>query len=106
MYKSKRSQATDIDLKTRKSVKERDQMCIFCGSTYHIELAHTILSRSNGGLGSEKNLVCACQRCHRIMDSESPKGKKLREIAIKYLERIYGRIDEEDVRYSRDMERH
>ena len=60
MYKSKRSKATDIDLKTRKLVKERDQMCIFCGSTYGIELAHTSLSRSNGGLGSEKNLVCAC----------------------------------------------
>lgn len=100
MYKSKRSQATDIDLKTRKLVKERDQMCIFCGSAYRIELAHTILSRSNGGLGSEKNLVCACQRCHRIMDSESPKGKKLREIAIKYLERIYGHIDESEVKYN------
>ena len=100
MYKSKRSQATDIDLKTRKLVKERDQMCIFCGSTYRIELADTILSRSNGGLGCEKNLVCACQRCHRIMDSESHKGKKLREIAIKYLERIYGHIDESEVKYN------
>lgn len=81
-------------------------MCIFCGGTYRIELAHTILSRNNGGLGCEKNLVCACQRCHRIMDSESEKGKELRKIAIKYLERIYGRIDMEDVKYCGNMERH
>lgn len=101
-YKSKRSRATDIDKDTRWNVKVRDDFsCIFCGSRYRIELAHTILSRSNGGLGIEQNLVCACQSCHRIMDSESDRGKILRKSAIHYLENIYGSITEEDVKYKK-----
>lgn len=102
MYKSSRAKATDISNEVRQRVHERDSSrCIFCQSSYHVELAHTILSRSKGGLGIEKNLVCACQRCHKIMDSESAQGKRFRESAIRYLEYHYGKIEEKDVKYGK-----
>lgn len=103
MYKTSRAKATDIPADVRKAVKQRDNsLCIFCQSSYGIELAHTILSRSKGGLGIEQNLVCACQRCHKIMDSESEQGKRFRQSAIRYLEKQYGRkIDREEVRYAK-----
>ena len=102
MYKTSRAQATDITNEVRQKVYERDKkLCIFCQSSWHIELAHTILSRSKGGLGIEQNLVCACQRCHKIMDSESEQGKRFRKSAIHYLENYYGKISEQDVKYGR-----
>lgn len=102
MYKSKRSQATDIPKDVRDSVKERDGFrCVMCGSTARIELAHVILSRSNGGLGVEENLACLCQRCHRIMDGESKKGKKIRKSVTHYLEHLYGKIEYEKLRYKK-----
>lgn len=101
-YKTKRARATDISPRVRKIVHERDRYrCIFCGSTYRIELAH-IISRSKGGLGIEQNLVCACQKCHRNMDSESEFGKELRKRAKHYLEFIYGEIDESEMKYKHD----
>lgn len=100
MYKSKRAKATDIDAQTRFNVHERDSYrCVICGDTYRIELAHTILSRSKGGLGNERNLVCLCQRCHRIMDSESEHGKDIRKRCIQWLEYNYGSIDKEEISY-------
>lgn len=105
MYKSKRSQATDIPKDVRDSVKERDGFrCVMCGSTARIELAHVILSRSNGGLGIEENLACLCQRCHRIMDGESKKGKKIRRSVIHYLENFYGRIDINGIKYKKRIQ--
>ena len=104
MYKSKRSQATDIDTKTRQIVKERDGFrCCICGDTYRIELAHTIKSRSQGGLGNEKNLVCLCQKCHRIMDGKSKKGDEYRKRCIHWLEFNYGHIREDEITYKRNI---
>lgn len=102
MYKTARAQATDITNEVRQRVYERDKkLCIFCQSSYRIELAHTILSRSKGGLGIEQNLVCACQRCHKIMDSESEQGRRFRHYAHHYLENHYGYLNKEDVKYGR-----
>lgn len=102
MRKTKRARATDISPSVRRIVHERDRYrCIFCGSTYHIELAH-IISRSKGGLGIEQNLVCTCQKCHRCMDSNSDFGKELRKRAKHYLEFIYGKFDEKEMKYKHD----
>lgn len=57
MYKSKRSQATDIPKSVKDNVWERNgRMCIFCGSPFAFPEAH-IYSRSQGGRGVEKTLL-------------------------------------------------
>lgn len=99
MYKSKRSQATDIPKSVKDTVWERDgRMCIFCGSPFAFPEAH-IIPRSNGGLGVEKNIITVCRRCHSLLD-QSPKREKMLGIAKRYLERIYGNIDESEVKYN------
>lgn len=73
-------------------------MCIFCGSPFAFPEAH-IIPRSSGGLGVEKNIITVCRNCHRLLD-QSPKREKMLGIAKKYLERIYGNIDESEVKYN------
>lgn len=98
MYKSKRSQATDIPKSVKDKVWERDnRMCIFCGSPFAFPEAH-VIPRSSGGLGVEKNIITVCRNCHRLLD-QSPKREKMLGIAKHYLERIYGKIDESEVKY-------
>lgn len=99
MYKSKRSQATDIPKSVKDTVWERDgRMCIFCGSPFAFPEAH-ICSRAQGGLGVEKNIITVCRRCHNLLD-QSPEREKMLGIAKRYLERIYGNIDESEVKYN------
>lgn len=100
VYKSKRSQATDIPKYVKDIVWERDnRRCIFCGSPQAFPEAH-ILSRSNGGLGTEKNIITVCRRCHRLLDQSTRREKMLKQ-AIHYLENIYGPIDESEVKYKK-----
>lgn len=73
-------------------------MCIFCGSPFAFPEAH-IYSRSQGGLGVEKNIITVCRKCHNLLD-QSPKREKMLGIAKRYLERIYGNISEDEVKYN------
>lgn len=99
MYKSKRSLATDISKSVKDNVWERDNhMCIFCGSPYANPEAH-VIPRSQSGLGTEKNIITVCRRCHALLD-QSSKREKMLQIATNYLERIYGKIDRKDVTYN------
>ncbi len=99
MYKSQRSQETDISKKVKDVVWDRDEhMCIFCGSPYAHPEAH-VIPRSKGGLGIEQNIITVCRRCHNLLD-QSSKREKMQKQAQKYLERIYGEIRKEDVTYS------
>lgn len=66
---------TEISPKVRRIVLERDSQwgcpcCIYCGSPYHIEIAHYV-SRGRGGYGIPQNLVCLCSHCHRNLDNGS-----------------------------------
>lgn len=100
MYKSKRSQATDIPKSVKDAVWERDgRMCIFYGSPFAFPEAH-IIPRSSGGLGVEKNIITVCRRCHNLLD-QSTKREKMLGIAKRYLERIYGNISEDEVKYAK-----
>ena len=100
MYKSKRSKATDISKSVKDSVWERDgRMCIFCGSPFAFPEAH-IIPRSRGGLGTEKNIITVCRKCHNLLD-QSAKREKMLGIAKRYLERIYGNIDKSEVKYAK-----
>lgn len=67
--KSRRSKATDISQKVKNKVWERDNhCCILCGSPYAMPNAHYI-SRANGGLGIEQNIVTLCHDCHSKFDN-------------------------------------
>ena len=104
--KSKRAKATAISQKVKKAVWERDNhLCIICGSPNAFPEAH-VISRQNGGLGVEKNIVTLCRRCHFKYDS----GTNLERITMRndireYLEGIYGDIDKSEVTYIPEWKR-
>ena len=96
--KSNRTIATDISNDVRKRVRERDHdRCIFCRSTYNLQLAH-IIPRSRGGRGVEKNLVTACAVCHHNMDFTQARRVMLK-VASDHVRRHHGIFDEEEVIY-------
>lgn len=67
--KSRRSKATDISQKIKNKVWERDNhCCVICGNPYAMPNAHYI-SRANGGLGIEQNIVTLCHDCHNNFDN-------------------------------------
>lgn len=110
MYKSKRAKATDIPKKVKDKVWERDhERCIYCGSRSAMPSAHALLSRAQGGLGIEKNVVTLCFMCHRIYDQGSNDEKKkyarivgkpeIGKYIRSYLEAIYGPIREDEIKY-------
>ena len=110
MYKSKRSRATDIPKKVKDKVWERDhERCIYCGSRYAMPNAHALLSRAQGGLGIEQNIVTLCLTCHSVYDKGSNEvkkyyagkiGKPIIDDYIKsYLSSIYGEDFERGIRY-------
>lgn len=92
---SKRSKATDIPMKVKKEVFERDNgLCIICGRQ-GLPNSHYI-RRSKGGLGIPKNVVTMCIECHNSYDN----GSRREEIAEKtkeYLMNIYTDWNEEDL---------
>lgn len=99
-YKSKRSNATDIPKSVKEIVWERDNhRCIFCGSPQAMPEAH-ILSRSNGGMGVEENIITVCRRCHNLLDN-SIKRKAMLAKAKHYINHIYGTVNESKVKYKR-----
>ena len=56
--KSRRSKATDIPQKVKQAVWERDGgRCVICGNTHNVMPNAHFISRANGGLGIEENVV-------------------------------------------------
>ena len=96
---SKRSKATDISIKTRQLVYERDNgLCIICGRP-GIPNSHYI-RRSKGGLGIPQNIVTMCISCHNAYDN----GNRREEIATKtrnYLKSKYEEWDETKLIYDK-----
>lgn len=98
--KSKRSRATDISARTKAIVWERDgQRCIFCGSHAAMPNAHYI-SRAQGGLGVEKNIVTACGACHYEMDN-TPERPVFLEKAKNHLMSCYIGWNESELVYKK-----
>lgn len=94
---SKRTKATDISIKVRQRVQERDLWCIFCGNSYGLQVAHYI-PRSSGGLGIEENLALACFRCHHLLD-QSIKRKEMLARFESYLRHHYPNWEEVELIY-------
>lgn len=97
--KSKRSRATDISMKVKNEVYERDRgLCIICGRQ-GLPNSHYI-RRSKGGLGIPENVVTMCIGCHNAYDN----GTKREEIEKKtkeYLMSIYENWNEKNLIYNK-----
>ncbi len=94
-YKSRKSIATDIPIKVKETVYERDSgRCIVCGKD-GMPNAHYI-RRSQGGLGIEQNVVTLCTTCHNNFDNGNYR-KQIGEIIKDYLSHYYKGWNEEDL---------
>ena len=68
--KHKLTKATEIPLKVKKEVWERDKhRCIYCHCEVPLSCANShYIKRSQLGLGIPENIVCACPICHNKYD--------------------------------------
>ena len=96
-----RTKATDITPKVRAIAMRRDNhRCIYCGTTYMLQLAHVFVNRSHSGLGVEQNLVTLCIEHHMSLDNgKIEKSKPIRDVAEFYLRHHYGEIDIESLKF-------
>lgn len=98
---SKRTKAVAITPKVRQAVEERDHYCcIFCGQRGRGE-GH-LISRAQGGLGVEENIITVCRPCHNEMDN-GLLTQIYREKAESYLKSIYPDWDREKYIYKKGL---
>ena len=106
--KSRRSKACDISQKVKERVWEREGgRCVICGNSYNVMPNGHFISRVNGGLGIEENIVTLCtelttNKCHRKYDfgtkSEREEvGSKIEE----YLKSKYPNWDKSKLTYKK-----
>ena len=90
---SKRAKSTQISTKTKKAVYERDnRLCVVCGR-YGLPEAHYV-PRSQGGLGTEQNIVTLCRECHEAFDHKDYDTRmKYGRIIRLYLQKKYPDIE-------------
>lgn len=89
----RRTKALAITKAVKDLVWERDgHECVICGSHQALPEAHYI-SRAQGGLGIEENIVTLCRHCHDRYDN-SPQRAELREVLRDYLKGLYPGWDE------------
>lgn len=98
--KSKRSKACDIPARVKDAVWKRDCcQCIICRSPEAMPNAHYI-SRAQGGLGIEENIVTLCIKCHERYDHSS--DRQLLKSAIReYLTTKYPNWEEQNLIYKK-----
>ena len=106
--KSKRSKATDIPQKVKKAVFIRDGgKCVICGNSVNVMRNADYISRENGGLGIEENIVTLCtelteNKCHRKYDFGTKEEHEYCKYKIRnYLKSKYSNWKEEDLIYKK-----
>lgn len=103
----KRTDALAISKAVKEAVAKRDSVegwpcCIICGrpaptsNPLAYSCAHYI-SRAQGGMGIEKNILTLCPCCHREYDGE--KRQELRPILTRHLKDHYENWTESDLLY-------
>lgn len=106
----KDTKARAISPEVKEAVAQRDSFdnwpcCINCGRPAPIEKptafsnAHFI-SRAQGGLGIEENILTLCSECHRRYD-QTTERPRLREFFREYLQSKYSDWDEAKLYYRR-----
>ena len=91
------TKAKAIPQAVKREVWERDSgLCVLCHAPGE-PTAHFI-SRGQGGLGIEKNIVTLCPRCHRRYD-QGHNREQIRATIERYLKSKYPDWDEHDLIY-------
>lgn len=97
----KQTKATSIPAAVKRAVWERDGgRCVLCGKQGN-PWCHYI-SRAQGGLGIEQNIVTLCDKCHNDFD-QSAKRRRMKEYIKWYLKMIYPDWDEMKLFYKKGM---
>lgn len=95
----RRTKALQISMNVKRIVYERDNgMCIFCKCPGD-PVAHFI-ARSQGGLGIEENIICACAFCHSRLDNSTDR-ERMKDKARAYLKSKYPDWDESKLYYNK-----
>ncbi len=107
--KSRRSKATDIPQSVKEIVWARDKgRCVVCGNNYNVMPNAHYISRANGGLGIEQNVVTLCtnfteNKCHYRYDFGSrAEREEIGEKIESYLKSQYPDWDKEKLKYRSD----
>jgi 5-methylcytosine-specific restriction endonuclease McrA len=94
----RRTKALALTKVVKDAVWERDgQACVLCGSPYAFPEAHYI-SRAQGGLGIEENVVTLCRSCHGRYDNSAERAY-IRPRLAAYLKSKYPGWDETNLTY-------
>lgn len=107
---NKRTKALGITIAVKEAVADRDSFdgwpcCLLCGTPAPVNNrlafsnAHYI-SRSQGGLGREDNILTLCPDCHRRYD-QSTDREKLRPFFQRYLIEQYPNWKETNLYYKK-----
>ena len=111
MAKAKRTQALEIPIEVKKTVAERDSIdgwacCIYCGkpapttNPLAFSNAHYI-SRGQGGLGIEENILTLDWECHMKYDQSSER-EEMKAFFREYLQSKYPEWSEEKLIYKKE----
>ena len=100
--KHKLTKATEIPLKVKKIVWERDNhKCIFCEQVVPLNCANShVIKRSQLGMGIPENVVTACPVCHNKYDFGTDIEKMI-NYTKEYLKSKYDNWDEEKLVYKK-----
>ena len=107
---NKRTRALGISIRVKEEVAERDSFdghpnCILCGlpapvnNRLAFSNAHYI-SRAQGGLGIEENVLTLCPNCHRRYDQTTDRAM-LKPFFGRYLKEHYPEWDESKLVYKK-----
>lgn len=108
--KSRRSKATDISEEVKRKVWERDNgRCVICGCAVNVMPNAHYISRANGGLGIEENIVTLCtnftpNKCHYRYDFGTREEREIiRKKIERYLRSKYPDWDENKLKYKKEI---
>ena len=104
----KRVDALAISQAVKAAVAERDSIdgipcCIWCGRPAPAPLAYSnahYISRAQGGLGIEENILTLCPDCHRIYDQTAAR-ESMRPILRRYLRERYPNWNENKLTFEK-----
>lgn len=108
MSKSKRTKALEIPIEVKRSVAERDMYCcIWCGkpapSTNPLAFSNAhYISRGQGGLGIEENILTLDWECHQKYDQSTDRAE-MKAFLREYLMSKYPDWDEEKLIYKKEI---
>lgn len=100
--KHKLTKATEIPMKVKKVVWERDNhRCIYCHKWVDVYYANShFIKRGQLGKGIEENVVTACQNCHYLYDFGT-NSEEIINYTRNYLKSKYSGWNEEKLIYKK-----